>query len=377
MAISGSGTSADPYVIDNSDGQAWSDFNTLNNNYNDNYITFADIHIDGNGDFDISGTGTSADPYIVSTYREMLHCTGASNIHKCKMIAKDSTTREMTYRYDYEDPETHVVSSIYCRYNPAPSTIDYNDISVNYRSPIIIENHCDINGWTFLNFKVTTSGSHEGLFTCYYIANNKADLNKLFFLNAQVKASPGSGYDSELFDVKVRDCIMQIDVDASSMNSNRYFQFFYSSSYGYGFERNSLYLTVTGNCGFRFCSGTGMNITDSLVVIDADVGQFGNSSGTSDNGMSMVRSVIKGKVKFTTNGTYSFFSTCNGSIIDIEYESENVPLPPRYTASHSVFNKEKIAWNDATGLTSVTSTELLSPTALQAAGCPIGVDNSE
>lgn len=375
MAIQpgGDGSQATPYVINNSDGLAWSDFNTLNNNYNDKYITFADVHVDENGDFDISGTGTSADPYIVSTYREMLYCTGASNIHQCKMIAKDSTTREMTYRYDYEDPETHAVTSQYCRYNPAPTTIDWNDISDDYRSYIFIGNHCDMNGWTFLNFKVTTGGSHAGLFTCYYVSNNKADLNKLFFLNAQVKASPGEG-DSELFDVKVRDCIMQIDVDASSIYSNRYFQFSYSSSYGYGFERNSLYLTVTGNCGFRFCYVSDMNITDSLVVIDADVRQFGHSGYSQDSGMSMVRSVIKGKVKFTANGGYSFFSTCNRSIIDVEYESENTPLPPRYTASLSVFNKEKVAWNDATGLTGVTSTELLSPTALQAAGLPIGVD---
>lgn len=383
MAIrpGGDGSQANPYVIDNSDGQAWSNFNTLNNNSDNKgkYLRFADVHVDGNGDFDISGTGTSADPYIVSTYREMLYCTGASNIHQCKMIAKDSTTREMTYRYDSENPETHVVSSTYCRYNPVPTTIDWNSISEGSRSTIYVSMHCDFNGWTLLNFKISSgdSGSWSGFFTCGWVTIDKADVYNGFFLNTQITCS-SNGYTS-LFNANIHDNIMHIDVTSTASANS--IGFCYSSSYGHGFSRNSLTLKIYGNRGFSgYNIGENYEIVDSVIYLDAEFQAYGIPNSDGSNGsISLIRSTLKGKYKFTEAGAKSFIRSCTDSIYDVETIPENAALVPQVGATRCIYNNEKVAWTQEYwaehGWMGVSSEHLLSPSWLQEnTNFPIGVD---
>jgi hypothetical protein len=378
MAIQpgGDGSQANPYVIDNSDGLAWSNFNTLNNNSDNKgkYLTFADVHVDENGDFDISGTGISTDPFIVSTYREMLHCTGASNIHQCKMIAKDSTTREMTYRYDSENPETHEIESTYCRYNPAPTTIDWNSISEGSRSTIYVSMHCDFNGWTLLNFRISAgdSGSWGGFFTCGWVANDKADVYNGFFLNTQITCS-SDGYTS-LFNANIHDNIMHIDVTSTIAPSS--VGFCYASSYGHGFSRNSLTLKIYGNRGFSgYNIGDNYEIVDSVIYLDAEFQAYGIPNSDGSNGsISLIRSTLKGKYKFVTAGAKSFIRSCTDSIYDVESISEATAVVPQVGGTRCIFNSDKVSWSQ-TGWTGVSSEHLLSPSWLQEhTNFPIGVD---
>lgn len=381
MAIQpdGDGSQANPYVIDNSDGQAWSDFNTLNDyNNKGKYITFADIHVDGNGDFNISGTGTSADPYIVSTYREMLYATGASNIHQCKLIDNTLPNRELLYRYDSENPETHVVSSIYCRYNPAPTTVDYNDISTEYRRNIGIYEHCDFNGWTLLNFKVSVSGNDQwyGIFSNGDIGNNKAEIYNAFILNMQAKVND-TNYPS-LFNVNIHDSIMHIEVDASALLTGRCLGISYSRSYGHGFMRNSLSLKIIGGWGFcGYSTGENCEIIDSVMDLDFDLRYYGVTG--SYGSLSLTRSTIKGKYKFTEAGTKSFIRSCTDSIYDVETTPEAAALTPQVGGTRCIYNSDKVAWTqeywEQNGWTGVSSEHLLSPSWLQEhTNFPIGVD---
>ena len=381
MAISGSGTQADPYVIDNSDGQAWSNFNTLNDYDNKGkYITFADVHVNGNGDFDISGTGTSANPYIVSTYREMLHCTGAPNIYQCKLIDNTLPNRELLYRYDSENPETHIVSSIYCRYNPAPTTIDYNDISTEYQGHIRIYEHCDLNGWTLLNFKISLKDNNNwsGIFSSGDVLNDEAEIYNAFVLNLQAKVNKNDSRMS-LFNVNIHDCIMHMEVDAATLSSDYSLGMGYSTTYGYGFSRNSLMLTIVGDCGFSGYTNTNSqyNVVDSIVVLDLDIKGYGDINSPY-SGLGLIRTTLKGKYKFTTVGV-NFIESCTDSIYDVESISSETTPAPHIGATRCIFNNEKVAWTqeywEEHGWTGVSSEHLLSPSWLhEHTNFPIGVD---
>ena len=378
MAYTGDGSQGNPYVIDNSDGRAWQDFESLNSNYSEKYITFADIHVDENGDFDISGTGISTDPFIVSTYREMLNCTGASNIHQCKMIAKDDTTREMTYRYDYEDPETHAITSKYCRYNPAPTTIDWNDISEGSCGSMYTPNYCNFNGWTLLNFRITSgTGQWGGFFTCGWKGSDKASIYNGFFLNIRIDYS-GTGYYS-LFNINMHDNIMHLDVTSATSSSS--IGFCYSASYGHGFSRNSLTLKIYGDRGFSgYNIGENYEIVDSVVYLDAEFQVYGIPTSDNSNGsISLIRSTLKGKYKFVTAGTKSFIRSCTDSIYDVETIPENAAVVPQVGATRCIYNNEKVAWTQEYwaehGWMGVSSEHLLSPSWLKEhTDFPIGVD---
>lgn len=377
MAIQpgGDGSRGNPYIIDNSDGLAWSDFNTLNDGNNKGkYITFADIHVDGNGDFDISGTGTSADPYIVSTYREMLYATGASNIHQCKLIDNTLQNRELLYRYDSENPETHAVTSKYCRYNPAPTTIDWNSISEGSRSTIYVTMHCNFNGWTLLNFRISTgdSGAWDGFFSCGWVSNEQADVYNGFFLNTQI-ICPNTGY-AALFNANMHDNIMHIDVTSTTSSSS--VGFCYAESYGHGFSRNSLTLKIYGNRGLSgYNIGENYAIVDSVIYLDAELQVYGIPKSDNSNGsISLTRSMLKGKYKFVTAGTKSFIRRCTDSIYDVETISEATALVPQVGGTRCIFNSDKVSWSQ-TGWEGVSSEHLLSPSWLQEhTNFPIGVD---
>ena len=371
MAISGSGTQADPFVIDNSDGKVWDNFVYMNSGalaWGD-YVTFADVHVDGNGNFDISGTGTISDPFIVSTYREMLHCTGASSIHDCKLIARDETTREMAYRYDMENPETHEVTSKYCRYNPALTTIDFNDISETYIDSIRVINKWDCNGWTFLNPRVNMNGESSNPNAIFYNdTNNTTYISNLIMLNCMAKPT-STQYNSYVFAIKVTDSIMHIDIDASNLNDTNYLFLCMAGPYTSGFARNSLALKATGsNTTFNGSDSGSILIEDSLFDVDIDVYIIGHSSNRYSD---VLRTTIKGKVKCTTYGS-GFFGVFGDSIFDVACTTSWFPSPVIKDAS--VYNNEKVSWSNSAGLVGVTSEQLLSPTALQAAGLSIGVD---
>jgi hypothetical protein len=303
----------------------------------------------------------------------MLHCTGASNIHQCKLIDNTLPNRELLYRYDSENPETHVVSSIYCRYNPAPTTIDYNDISTEYRGRIYIALHCDLNGWTLLNFKVSVAGSDVtgGIFSIAAIGNDKAEFYNAFILNMQAKINDGN-YPS-LLNLNIHDSIMHIEVDASALSSTRCLGMAYGTSGGHGFSRNSLSLKIIGNCGFcGYNIGENYAIVDSVMDLDFDLRYYGATG--SYGSLSLTRTTIKGKYKFTEAGTKSFIRSCTDSIYDVESISEATAVVPQVGGTRCIFNSDKVSWSQ-TGWTGVSSEHLLSPSWLQEhTNFPIGVD---
>lgn len=130
MAITGSGTELDPYVVHD-----WDEFLTVKSD--GVYVKFANPH-EVNGEIILSGTGIQTDPYIVSSYEEMLFATGATYIWQCKLIDRELKI----YRYN----------DIYCHYDDSLSTIDFNLIQPEgYTSMFNISSVTNLNGWTWKN----------------------------------------------------------------------------------------------------------------------------------------------------------------------------------------------------------------------------------
>lgn len=147
MAITGSGTELDPYVVHD-----WDEFLTVKSG--GDYVKFANPH-EVNGEIILSGTGIQTDPYIVSSYEEMLFATGATYIWQVKLIDREQKN------YKYND--------IYCRYDDSLSTINFNDIQPNgYTSVFEIRSELNLNGWTWKN-----AVFHDyGLFYFVYTVTN-------------------------------------------------------------------------------------------------------------------------------------------------------------------------------------------------------------
>ena len=377
MAVTGSGTQADPWIVHN-----WSEFTEKKADGNNKYIRFTDINIDENGDFVIEGDGTSSNPFQVSTYNEMLYVTGAHFIYQCKLMESEDENNDAVAispteprMYYYDDGESDIK---YCLFDPRPSTINFNDISDGYISNFYITNHVDCNGWTWLNARVNMDDSSiPGIFTAsnMLVASSKASVRNLILLNCQAKATRSTCY---LFSMKMIYTIMQIEVDATGISSSQDSSGVNfandSDTYGGRFEKVSLVLKIIGNCSlFNSGSGNGaFNIVDSIVDIDANCTYLGRKTSYVGATLYLLRSVLKGRINYTTQNNYSYILQIDDSVHDVEYNG--TPSPPRSSGVNSVFNKDKVNWSDTTGLTGVTSAQLLSPTALQEAGLLIGVD---
>ena len=377
MAVSGSGTQADPWIVHD-----WSEFTEKKASGNNNYIRFADINIDENGDFVIEGDGTRSNPFQVSTYNEMLYATGAHFIYQCKLMESGDENNDAVSispteprMYYYDDGESDIK---YCLFNPRPSTIDFNDISDDYIDSFYITNHVDCNGWTWLNARVNMNDdSIPGIFTAsnMLVATTKASVRNLILLNCQAKATNRACY---LFSMNMVYTIMQIKVDATAISSSQDsvgVNFANDpNTYGGRFEKVSLALTIIGNCSlFNSGSGNGgFNIVDSIVDIDANGTYLGRQNSYVGATLYLIRSILKGRINYTTQNNYSYILQMDDSVHDVEYNG--TPSSPRRSGTNSVFNKDKVNWSDTTGLTGVTSAQLLSPTALKEAGLPIGVD---
>ena len=360
MARTGSGTSwADPKLYDN-----WNDlYAAMSGTAGEDYVGLTDPHLTMDDEFTGEGDGTENNPYVVSTYREMLTVTGASDIWRCRLSDADADLTDLTQPRHYW--YNNGVRTIWCLYDPTPTTIDLNDIYPSGTGTLYIEeNGCDFNGWTILNL-VSTGTADGGIF---YALRSDRKFRNLILANA--KWTPSSGAYAYMWNVNTEDSILQIDANNSYAGN---MGLTYSTSYGYGFTRNSLYWKVrgTGDFSFYLQSGT-FSIVDSIIELDVSVNGV---NGVLNAGLGLNRCLVKGKVYYNTTNNGGMFYKVEDSIIDVDVSDSSVLQRPVSTCVRSVYNKTKIAnWSDKTGLTGVTSEQLLSPTALQAAGLSIGVD---
>lgn len=349
---------ADPIIIgENAEtpAEVWADF--LSKAWSGTAgqcMRFKDIHTT------ISGTGTVSDPYQVSTYHEMLTATGASYIWQCKLIDYDEESPTAIRTYIYDDGETVK----YCAFDPTPTTIDFNDIYEEYITPIETNCKIDVNGWTWLNLRVNCSQT-GAFFAKYDYNNSESYYANLILLNCQMAAS---GNDiMSMFSARFDKSIIQADV-AYDGSGNLYWYYSNTSS-NHNFYKCAVKLKINApNATVYACAYSGtMYARDSTLDFDIIAGTIANRAAYFDT----ENCVFKGNVN-SRNMDY-FFGANHNTIFDIS-DVGGSNLIASLAHNNSVFNKNKLGWSDSTGLIGVTSEQLLSPTALQAAGLSIGVD---
>ncbi|MCR5708114.1 MAG: hypothetical protein K6G82_07555 [Ruminococcus sp.] len=336
MAISGSGTQADPYIVDN-----WPDFLTVSSS-SSNYVKFANPHEEG-GVFVLSGSGTSTDPYIVSTYEEMLFATGAIYTWQVKLIDRGAK------KYKYGD--------IYCIYDDSLTTIDFNNIyPEGTTGDLAIQAYIDYNGWTLRNLILRYRFIHnyrlDSIRMTNTIIRNSSSVSSGLIISER-------GIKSSIFDTYV-------DEMYSSSGINL---FYLGTTEARGINNCSVNLRSS----WGFCLGYG-SIVNSKISLDVHGEQFKIGS-RGEASMSLNNCVLTGTVEATVSAPLLGYDIKN-TIYDVEFIDKQ---PSDYAESiyTSFYNSDKISDTSALthGLIPATTEQLKDAQWLYDRGFPIGVDS--
>ncbi len=334
MAISGSGTQADPYIVDN-----WEDFLTVNDS--SYYVKFANPHEEG-GVFVLSGSGTSTDPYIVSTYEEMLFATGATYIWQVKLIDRD------VKKYKYGD--------VYCIYDDSLTTIDFNDIYPEGTTvDLAISAHVDYNGWTFKNLTLRYRFMHT------YSLNNIRMINTIIRNSTSVSSGlifSTTGINNSIFDT-------YIDETYSSSGNNL---FYLGTSEVTGMHNCSINLRSSWSVYLGYGS-----IVNSKISLDVHGERF-QIGKRREASMSLNTCLLTGTVEATVLAP-TLGNTIKNTIYDVEFIDKQ-PSDDADSIYTSFYNSDKISNASALthGLIPATTEQLKDAQWLYDHGLPIGVD---
>lgn len=331
MAISGSGTQADPYIVNN-----WDDFLTVSSN-SSNYVKFA------NPSRTITGDGSSSNPFIVSTYEEMLTKTGATYIHQVKLIDREAK------KYKYND--------VYCIYDDSLTTIDFNDVyPEGTTDDLAIYAHVDYNGWTFRNL------------TLRYRLIHSYRLNNIRMINTIIRISTSSvNYGVIMSEGGIKNSIFDIYVD-EMRSSTGDMLFYLGGSEATGMNNCSINLGSSWSVWLGYGS-----IVNSKINLDVHGTRF-YIGRRRESSMSLNNCLLTGTVESTAAAPILGNSIRN-TIYDVEFIGE----PPSDDADSlytSFYNSDKVT--DASSLTHglipATTEQLKDAQWLYDHGLPIGVD---
>lgn len=324
MAASGSGTKADPWIVDN-----WEDFLTVMSN-SSNYVKFA------NPDREITGNGSSTNPFVVSTYEEMLLKTGASYIHQVKLINREAK------EYKYGD--------IWCIYDDSLTTIDFNDIMPNgYSEGLVISAHVDYNGWTLKNITMK-----EAMLRMSGTENKNAIFSNLlctgYFGSAYLYADCGFEY-------------FIIDMLVNNASSNTQTVIYSNTNETYSIRNSALKFTLRGNASLD-----GM-FTNCKVDLDVMGGHFDGSYFDSKN------TLFTGKINTTSSDSVMLGDDIYNTIFDLEYSGNGYLSKTSYVYNASFYNSDKVSDTShltANNLYAATTEQLKNAEWLSDKGLPIG-----
>ena len=343
MAINGTGTQADPYIVDN-----WDDFLTVMSS-SSNYVKFA------NPDREITGNGSISNPFVVSTYEEMLLKTGATYIWQAKLIDRESRL------YCYHD--------VYCIYDDSLTTIDFN--LINNGAPISaninVNASVDFNGWTWKNltldnaqlrFEGTDIDGTKNLIISNMIYNGYIDGSSA---KAIIHRNP-----SYLRLVYFIIDITIVPSSGSSEGSN--IQRFTNAD----FLASSIIIHCKSN-SIKICGG--YEACHVHFDIDCYLGLLTETNFS--------RSLVTGEINSNRDGYYEHLldGWIGLTIFDLKSNLHTSVYWQRNSAANCIciYNKDTMPmrYDTITNLVGLTTEQLKDPDEIAAVGFPIGVDSLE
>ena len=347
MAVSGSGTSTDPYIVDN-----WADFLTVN--VSGKYVKFA------NPSRTITGDGSSGNPWVVSTYEEMLTKTGADYVWQIKLI--DRTAKKYKYHklVGYDEHNEPIYDDIFCLYKDEMTTIDSNNIELP--TNLIIYASVDYNGWTMAN--IVRHGNSDYI----TIGNDVESIKNLRLKNFTIDGYYESGANyAGCLNLKGKPLInSSVDIHC---NSNSGGTLFITKNAGKITNSN---ITIIGT-GQSVSSAPYSNIdsyTANNTVINYDV----ELEGTYTSSIWHKDCLFKGKIANGEGQTNAICSNATDCVFDVETGGAT---KKNACYGHCIVNKDKLSnlsdWV-TDNLYQVDSATIKSATDLAALGFPIGVD---
>ena len=143
MAVPGSGTIADPYIV-----SSWDEYLEVipSSRTTETFIKFDNKNIE-NGEFTGSGSGTRNDPYICNTFEEICITLGCHKIWQADIYDDCEETDKMKVYYNSKTDK-------YAKHVRTPTTIDLEEyLDSNDVTKLLLYGVTNFNGWTLTNIR--------------------------------------------------------------------------------------------------------------------------------------------------------------------------------------------------------------------------------
>lgn len=360
MAVPGSGTSADPYIVSD-----WNDYLEIRPQTvaTETFIKFGNKNIE-NGEFIGSGSGTRDNPYICNTFEEICLTLGCNKIWQADIYDDCEETDKMKVYYNSKTDK-------YAKHVRTSTTIDLEEyLDRDDVTTLNIGGVVNFNGWTLTNIRCINNFFNvykvEGVIITNFVYENDDNNRSIFSPMAYI-------YDS----------MIQIHLSMPIIPSMSYeLQVFSCRSGGSKIKRSSI--DVSGVCNhFCLCEDSYYaenvcHIYDSIVNFDLSVKRlYEYNSGKYFN------TKLTGKIKTLQGSTGANTNHLLGksfmdSIIDVEIEDATdfkfFKSSSTYN-TNSLYNSDKLSLaNGINGFTGISTESLESAEGIAATGFPIGVD---
>lgn len=361
MAVPGSGTSADPYIV-----STWDQYLEVRPQTvaTETFIKFGNKNIE-NGEFIGSGSGTRDNPYICNTFEEICLTLGCNKIWQADIYDDCEETDKMKVYYNSKTDK-------YAKHVRTPTTIDLEEyLDRDDVTTLNIGGVVNFNGWTLTNIRCINVSDFfcvykiEGIIITNFVYENDDNHRRVFSPMAYI-------YDS----------MIQIHLSMPIITNMGYkIQVFSYRSGGSKIKRSAI--DISGVCNeFALCesSSTSSNecyIYDSIINYDLSIkclyeynkGKFFNTK-------------LTGKIKTVQGSTGINTSHVLGrvftdSIIDVEIEDASdyeVFRSSDTTNANSLYNNKLSLASGINGFTGISTESLKSASDIADTGFPIGVD---
>ena len=361
MAVSGSGTSADPYIV-----SSWDEYLEVRPETvaTEIFIKFGNKNIE-NGEFTGSGSGTRDNPYICNTFEEICITLGCHKIWQADIYDDCEETDKMKVYYNSKTDK-------YAKHVRTSTTIDLEEyLDRDDVTTLDIGGVVDFNGWTLTNIR----------------SINTTDFLNLYKISSVIITNFVGEYDDNFYRVisdntrYIYDSTIQIHISAPKRSDYSYAIDILPWLYdGLTVKRTSF--DISGICTvFGFAQASSyqsreLKMYDSIANFDLsvryisenNVGSYYNTKFTGEiDAMETSLNEDAHMIGYT-------FSDC---IIDanIHTSDNNKCMTKSSTNANNLYNSDKISVSSSTnGFTGISTESLESAEDIAATGFPIGVD---